>query len=197
MDFSKILSSLGGIGFLLAYLDYNRAVLKGDTKPNGATWAIWSSIALVSVSSYFASTGDFWKSILSFLNILLCVFTFVLALIRGKYKPLDVTDWIALGLGIIAVIVWAVFRSATYGNMLVQVSIFIGFIPTWRSIWDNPLCEKERPWTMWSVSYALLFIVVILRWRGQYTDIVYPANCFVLHASVPVLCRLRIRYLLS
>src|SRR5690242_5709189 len=118
MELSIILSTMAGFGYMLAYLDYNRGVLKGVTKPNGATWAIWSAIAVVSTGSYFAATGDFWKSLLPILNIVLCIGTFVLALIAGKFKKLDVTDWIALGIGFIAAVVWGVYKSATYANLI-------------------------------------------------------------------------------
>lgn len=191
MELSIILSTQAGLGYCLAYLDYNRGVLTGETKPNGATWAIWSAIAVVSTGSYFAASGDFWKSLLPILNIVLCIGTFVLALITGKFKKLDVTDWIALGLGLIAAVVWGVYKSATYANLIVQVAIMVGFIPTWRAIWKTPSCEHPRPWWIWDISYCISAVVVILRWENQWIDLVYPINCIVLHASVPILCSLR------
>lgn len=185
MNFSILLALMSGLGTTLAYLDYNRVVLKGETKPNGATWAIWSAIALVSTSSYFASTGDIWKSIIPFANILLCIGTFVLALMGGKFKKLDVTDWCALAIGIVAVVVWKL-TTAAYGNLIVQVSIIIGFIPTWIGVWKTPSCEKPRPWWIWCVSYGIAGVVVIMRWKGQMIDLVYPWLCVFLHASVPL-----------
>jgi len=180
-----ILALISGLGTTLAYLDYNRVVLKGETKPNGATWAIWSAIALISASSYFASTGDFWKSIISLLNIILCIGTFVLALMGGKFKKLDATDWCALAIGIIATIVWKL-TTASYANLIVQVAIIIGFIPTWHGVWKSPSREKPRPWWIWCISYGIAGIVVIIRWKHQWIDLVYPVLCVFLHASVPL-----------
>lgn len=185
MNISIILALLSGLGTTLAYLDYNRVVLKGETKPNGATWAIWSTIALISSSSYFASTGDFWKSIIPLLNIVLCIGTFVLALMGGKFKKLDVTDWFALAIGIAAIVVWKL-TTASCANLIVQVAIIIGFIPTWHGIWKSPSHEKPRPWWIWCVSYGIAGIVVILRWKGQWIDLVYPWLCVFLHASIPI-----------
>lgn len=195
MEPSVILSTMAGLGYMLAYLDYNRGVSKGVTEPNGATWAIWSAIAVVSTGSYFAATGDFWKSLLPTLNIMLCTGTFVLALIAGKFKKFDVTDWIALGVGLIAATVWIIYKSATYANLIVQFAILVGFIPTWWAIWETPSCEHPRPWSIWTVSYCISLIVVILRWKNQWIDLVYPINCIVLHASIPILCSLRSRVL--
>jgi hypothetical protein len=182
---SIILAIMSALGTSLAYTDYNRKILRGETNPNGATWAIWSAIALVSTSSYFASTGDIWKSIIPFANILLCIGTFVLALMGGKFKKLGITDWCALAIGIVAVIVWKM-TTAAYGNLIVQVAIIIGFIPTWHGVWNKPSCEKSRPWWIWCVSYGIAGVVVILRWKGQWIDLVYPWLCVFLHASVPI-----------
>ena len=185
MNVSIILGLLSGLGTTLAYLDYNRVVLSGETKPNGATWAIWSAIALISSSSYLASTGDFWKSIIPLVNILLCIGTFVLTLVGGKFKKLDVTDWCALAIGIVATVVWKL-TTASYANLIVQAAIIIGFIPTWHGVWQNPSLEKPRPWWIWSLSYSVAGIVVIMRWKGQWIDLVYPWLCVPLHASVPL-----------
>ncbi len=190
MNASIFLALLSGVGTTLAYLDYNRSVFKGETKPNGATWAIWSTIALISTSSYFAASGDIWKSIIPFANILLCIGTFVLALTNGKFKKLDLTDWCALTIGIVAIVVWKL-TTATYANLIVQVAVIIGFIPTWRNVWRTPSCEKSRPWWIWSLSYVIASVVVVLRWKHQWIDIVYPALCIFLHASVPIVGTVR------
>jgi hypothetical protein len=181
---------MSGLGTTLAYLDYNRLVLKGETKPNGATWAIWSAIALISTSSYFAASGDIWKSIIPFANILLCIGTFVLAIMSDKFKKRDFTDWLALTIGIVAIVVWKM-KTAAYGNLIVQVAFIIGFIPTWRGIWKMPSSEKPRPWLIWCVSYGIAAVVVILRWRHQGIDLVYPVLCVFLHASVPLVGTVR------
>ena len=105
MQTSEILAIASGIAYTLAYLDYNRQVIKGATKPNGATWLIWSIIAAVSTTSYLKMSGDAWKSVIPLLNIVLCVATFVLAICLKKFKWPDKWDLVALVLGILAAVV--------------------------------------------------------------------------------------------
>ncbi len=186
MNLSIVLAILSGVGHTTAYIDYNRKILKGNTTPNGATWAIWSTLALVSSFSYISATGDIWKAIIPITNILLCIGTFAMALCLGKFQKLDVADWVALCLGIFAVVVWK-FSTATYANVIVQVAIIIGFVPTWKSVWRDPSCEQQRPWWIWSATYCVALAVVFLRWRNQWIDLIYPANCILLHASVAVI----------
>ncbi len=185
MQPSKILAALSCALYAYAYIEYNRNVIRGTTKPNGATWAIWSVIAIISTSSYFVASGDIWKSLIPLANILLCVGTFVLAFSGGKFKKLNAIDWCALTIGIAAAVVWKM-TTATYGNLIVQVAIITGFIPTWRNVWKTPSCEDPFPWWMWCGSYVIAMEVVILRWRHQWIDLVYPTLCIFLHASVPL-----------
>lgn len=187
MRTSEILAIASGIAHILAYLDYNRQVFKGVTKPNGATWLIWSVIAAVSTTSYLKATGDAWKSVIPVVNIALCISTFIFAVCLKQLKRPDKMDFVAIILGVLAVVVWKQYGSAKYANLIVQFAIIAGFYPTWRAIIKNPLCEYARPWWIWVIGYILATIVVILRWNNQWYDLVYPINCILLHASVALL----------
>ena len=134
MQTSQLLAIAAGLVYTIAYLDYNRKVLKGETKPNGATWLIWSVISLISTSSYFTATRDVWMSVIPLLNIVLCIGTFVLALWLKRFTRPDIMDFVALTIGIIAAVVWKQYGSAKYANFIVQFAVLAGFYPTWRGI---------------------------------------------------------------
>lgn len=187
MQTGKILALASGAAYSLAYLDYNRQVLKGATKPNGATWLIWSVIAAVSAGSYLQASGDVWKSVIPIINIGLCLATFILAVWLKKFQRPDPMDFIALALGVVAVAVWKYGGSAMDANLIIQFAILCGFIPTWRALLKNPGCEQPRPWWMWAAGYFLAGLVVIFRWHNQWSDLIYPVNCVLLHSSVPIL----------
>lgn len=191
MQTSQILAIASGIAYTLAYLDYNRQVIKGATRPNSATWLIWSVIAIVSTTSYLKASGDVWKSVIPLLNIGLCMATFVLAVCLKKFKRPDMMDFVALAIGVTAALVWKQYGSAKYANLIVQFAVLAGFVPTWRGILKDPTCEQARPWIIWTVGYILAVIVVILRWNGQWIDIVYPTNCVLLHTSIPIIGKIR------
>lgn len=192
METSVLLSLIAGIGFNVAYLDYNRSVLSGKTIPNGATWGIWSAGALVSTGSYLSMTGDIWKSLIPLSNVFFCIATFLFALNKRKFKKIDKGDSLALMVGVVAVVIWYVYQSATYANMIAQIGILLGFVPIWRAIWKDPTVEHHRPWWIWGTAYCVMFVVVIMRWN-HWVDLVYPVNCLILHLSVPVLSHVRER----
>jgi len=183
---SIFLAIISGLGHTWAYVDYNKKVATGKTTPNGATWAIWATLALASSTSYVTASGDFWKSIISIINVVLCIWTFVGSLCKGKFKEPDVMELVALFLGVLSIIVWKASDAAN-ANIVVQIAIIFGFVPTWRAVCQKHQCEHPKPWWIWSMSYCVATLVVYLRWRGQWIDLLYPVNCALLHASVPLL----------
>ena len=187
MDWSIAFSTIAGLGFAVGYLDYNFGVhYHKSTSPNAASWTIWTAIALVSSTTYWAASGDVWKSVIPIVNVVLCVATYIGALICGKFQKLKTSEWLALASGLAAVAVWAAYHSAVYANLVVQIAITIGCIPTWRAVWKNPKPERARPWLIWASAYSLAAVVVILRWK-QWSDLAYPVLCALLHGSVPLL----------
>ena len=83
------------------------------------------------------------------------------------------------------------YEQAAYANLLVQLAVAIGFIGTWRAVWKNPSKENSLPWWIWTVSYGIAVVVVLLRWKGSWLELAYPINMGLLHASVPVLATVR------
>lgn len=191
-DLSIGLSIVAGLLYAIGYMFYYRNILKNDPKPNPVSWGIWAALSLLSTGSYFTATGDWWKNVIPLMNIALCFGAFVLLVIHAKRKKLTWVDWTAIIMGIVVIVVWISSKSALQANMLVQVVIIIGFIPTWKNVWSEPRSEQRTPWLIWTTSFFIATIVVLLRWKeGHWYDLVYPINCVVLHLSVPVICRLR------
>ena len=182
-----------GVVHIVAYIFYNYV---SKNRPNIAAWGVWAFLSILSMTSYVVMSSDWVKSILVSVNALLCILTLVLALYRGRFEKLDRLDKIAFAIGVLAGLMWIVLKSATYANMILQVSIMVGFIPLYRGIWRNPKCEHALPWLIWVVAYCLNILTIVVRWTGQYQDLAYPVNCFVLHLAVALLVVVRTRTLL-
>jgi Ca2+/Na+ antiporter len=176
---------------VLAYSIYNWQTFKGQASPNMTTWAVWSFMSILNFTSYKSMTKDGWKSLLPTISGIQCILTFVLVLFQGQLKVLGLNDAIVLVIGIIASWVWWVDKKKDEGsmiaNLMVQVGVTVGFISTFQSVWVHPESETALCWFLWTISFAFQTGVVILRWKGQKRDLVYPINCLWLHFVVGLL----------
>ena len=169
---------------IVGYGLYYRAILKKNLHPSVISWGIWALVAVLNFTSYQEMSQDWVKSALPTVSSLLCLLTFVLALVRGEWKRVGMFDVIALCLCIVAGIGWWQSKSAMYGNIILQAGIIIGFIPTMKSVWQDPRSEKSPlPWFVWTGAYLLDCVVVVLRWK-QPSDLIYPGGCLIASALV-------------
>jgi hypothetical protein len=193
MDISLLFSLLSGIFILLAYGTYNRDIFLGVSKPNAVSWGLWTIITLLNTASYFIMTGDVFKNLLSFSASIACFITFIFVIREKNYSALLMVDYSTLSIGVIAVFSWWWFRSVVSANLILQLANIIAFIPTYRSVWNNPKNEKPLPWFLFGIAYLFLNITVFLRWNNNHTDLVFPVIALILHASLAVLIIFRSR----
>lgn len=189
MSWTMWLGIIAGLMHVVAFGFYNKQILRGTSVPNAATWTLWAFLTILNASSYAAMSGDMAKSILPIASSLACVLTFLFSLHKGKLSQIDAWDRIALVIGVVSGLIWWWYHSATYANLVLQLSIAISFVPTYRGVWKNPAVERAFPWCLWSSAYALSVVVIALRWEGQYQDLVYPINGLLLHAVVGLLTK--------
>jgi hypothetical protein len=181
---SETIAMIAVLMHISAFLLYNKSTFQGKACPNIATWAIWAALSFLNFGSYFVMSGDWVKSILPAVSSLLCIATFFVVVFTGKFSRIGKYDLVALALGLIAALTWWWFRSATYANLLLQISIGIGFVPTCRSVWRSPETEVPLPWIMWATAYSIGTSMVLLRWHGQWQDLAYYVGCVVMHFIV-------------
>lgn len=184
MDISFLFSFLSGMCILATYAIYNRDIFLGRTKPSAVSWGIWAVITTLNMASYFVMTGDILKNSLPMVASVACLITFLFLLGKKNYAPPAMIDYSTLSIGVLAILGWWQFRSALFANMLLQFANVIAFIPTYRSVWNNPKNEKPLPWALFVLSYIFLTATVILRFKGNIADLVFPILAIFLHSAV-------------
>lgn len=186
-----VLTLITSLVQIVGFVIYDLQAFKKMSKPNVASWAIWSGITVLNFTSYRSMSGDWMVSLLPTVSSMFCILTFVVAIAKGgRFSKLDVFDKSALVLGMIAILSWYILKSATYANLIVQGGVIIGFVPTWRN------AHKERPlaWFIWTSAYALGTILIAMRWTGQWENLAYPVICFFAHLAVGIIAA-RVEYL--
>lgn len=172
-----MINILAGSSFILmvtAFLIYNRQILIGKSTPNATSWFVWSAAGLINAGSYFVMTADIAKSITPLTDTALCVSVFVLGAFKKKFAPPQLFDYIVLCGVAISGIIWATSNNADTTNLSMQFVAITGFLPTLYGIKKGSLKEPVLPWLIWTVSYALNFLVVCLAYNGNWHELAYP-----------------------
>lgn len=135
-------------------------------------------------------TGDWVKSILPTIGSVLCLTTTLISLWTGSVRALSSIDQACLALGLLAGVSWWILWKTEYAEAVVQIileiALTIGFIPTVLGIIRDPSCEPPFVWFIWSATFVLQFLVVKLR-KGKMIEFLYPVNMFWLHLLVSIL----------
>lgn len=191
---SWMLALIAGLLSVMAFVLYNWKNLVGATHPNLSSWAVWAFITILNFTSYKKLTGDWVKGLLPTANSVMCILTVIFALRTGSFRILGSVDQLCALIGIVAGLCWWIFKSKDYAETLVQIvleiALVIGFIPTIVGVVRNSSGEPWMSWLLWTVSFGTQCFVVKLTWKGKLIDFLYPINMFLFHSVVFVLALL-------
>jgi hypothetical protein len=183
-NFSIFLTSIASLIFLVAFVLYNKDILKDNTRPNIVTWGLFVLITFINATSYFSMTGDLVKSVLAFTDLFVCTIITLLILHKGYYSKLNIAEKLVIVFAFVSVIAWVLLRSATFANLLLQPAYILAFVPTYLNAYKNPKTERALPWFLWALSFVFSIIVISLRWDGAWQDFFNPSIALLLHFGV-------------
>ena len=145
-----ILHLLGIIGALLitgSYIPYIYHILKGTTKPHVYTWILWSLTPLLAAEAIFEGGGGIFSAINIGVGSILATIILLLSFRYGS-KNITTFDTVALTTGLLAAIVWWYFDSPLIAISMVAFIEAVGFLPTYRKIWNEPWSESTVAWSL-------------------------------------------------
>jgi len=182
MHHAIFLGQLAGLLSITAIIPYVRSILRGDTKPNRASWLIWAVEGLILLASYYFSgaTTTIWLTI-SFAVIPLVVFALSFKYGVGGFNRLDM---VCLFGALIGLTLWRITRSpvvALYINILVD---FLGFLPTIQKSYLHPETENSLAWII-GTSATALNVLALTTLKLQIA--LYPIYLFLANGVVTIL----------
>ena len=171
----------GGLN-AFAFWRYNKDVFVGGTRPNAATWFLWSLVTLVNTTSYYGMKVKWATLVVMVSDTTLCIATFTFLLFAGKFGRLNRGNWIVVWLSVGAVVLWKA-TSARDGNMMVQIPMILSFLPILNDARKGKTIEDPWVWVLFTSSFIINFVVVCFTWLHR-AEFVYPTVATVMHAAL-------------
>jgi hypothetical protein len=161
-------------------------VFAGRTKPHMFTWFIW---AVLEGTAFFAQTGKgagagAW---VTGTTCLLCLSVFLVSLSKGE-KEITLADKICLSGAILGIIFWYFSGDALTAIILVSITDFLGFIPTFRKTFTKPYEETAKLYIM---SIIKLVLALLALKSFNITTALYPASLILANALFVTMVAIR------
>lgn len=177
--------TIGYIAGMLAlggYIPYIIAILRGQTKPNRATWLIWTIVGGLLAVSYIAA-GENSKSIWLPIGYFVGPFFTALLSIRYGYSAWSKLDSICVLLALLSLIPWLLTHNPI---TTLAINVFIdllGAVPTLVKTYREPETEDLTAWFIFFVANTLQ-LFAIETWN---LTALYPLYLFFLAGSLTIL----------
>lgn len=172
---SGAIGVLAGWLALAAFVPYVRAILAGRTRPNRASWFIWSITCIGTALTYRASgaVSTIWVA------YGYVAMTLLIAALSSRYGSpgTSALDWVCLSAAILSLIPWVVFRNAPASLYLGIVVDCFAALPTLKKAFFEPQTEDRLAWTI-STAAMVLNVFAVDDWRPEIS--VYPAYCLAM-----------------
>ncbi|MDP3725980.1 MAG: hypothetical protein Q8R36_02160 [bacterium] len=173
-DITAVAGKIAGIVCVIAYYPYIRAILRGETTPNRATWWIWTVVGFMLGASYFSSGANhtIWVPVVFIIGPL------AVAILSIKYGEGGWTRFdrrCLLGAGV-SLVLWWIFSSPLIALLINLFIDFMGVLPTIRKAYHKPESENRTAWTLFFAGNTVNLFAVE---SWTFAISVYPIYMFL------------------
>lgn len=158
------LGLLAGFVTLLAFLFYIRDAIDRKSRPNRATWIIWTVLSMVISASYYAAGAR--DTIWAALGFTIGQAAVALVSLRYGTPGWSALDKACLAGAAMGMAAWALSGSAFLALLIAMAVDFIGAIPTIRKALREPDSESRAGWILFGIG-NILNVLAIERWTPE------------------------------
>ncbi len=175
----QIIGILSGIISTIGLIPYIIDIFRRKTKPERATWLIWSVLGSVAFFSQRAegATHSLWMTGIQTLNVIL---VFILSLkfgIGGIVKR----DIISILLALAGLLLWYITKNPFLALLLVIFVDFIGALLTIYKSYLEPDTETSLTWVLATIS-GLLGVIAV--GKLDFKILIYPIYIMLANFSI-------------
>jgi hypothetical protein len=157
-DLGSVLGVLAGVLSLLAFVPYVASILRGQTRPNRATWWVWTVCNGILFASYYAA-GERRSAWVPLSFTVASLFVALLSLKRGEggLSRFDRGCVLSCAAGLI---LWGLSGSPLTA-LVINIGVdFAGALPTIRKTYLDPKSESLSAWSLFLAANAVNLFAV-------------------------------------
>lgn len=172
-DITAVAGKVAGIVSLVAFIPYILAILRGETKPNRATWWIWVMVGFMTGASYYSSGADntIWVPV-SYIIGPVAIAILSIQYGEGGWTMFD--RYCLFGAGASAIF-WWLFDSPLVALIINLFIDFMGALPTIRKTYYDPESEDRIAWALFFAG-NIVNLFAVEHWA--FAIAVYPIYMF-------------------
>lgn len=156
MNWHQIIGILAGVIQIAAMVPYVKDILKGETRPNIVSWALWTLIQIIGIWVLLASPeGYSWALILLTATTLNTGLVVILCLFGYGSRQFGKLELVCLVLALVAIALWITSKNAALTLIFDILADVVAAIPTLVKTWREPYSEAVLPWVMICFAAAL------------------------------------------
>src|SRR3989344_7423884 len=182
-DWHLILAIAGGLLAFASIIPYVYDILRGTTRPNVVSYALWAVLLFVAILGQLTS-GASWSLVFVLGNLGAMIIVIGFCLAGYGYKKYGKTEWICGILAIFAVIAWQATNEPLYVIVFAFVADFFATIPTIVKTYREPKSELPLGWAMVACG-ALLGIIASTKF--DLANMLFPVWALIVNSTVTVL----------
>ena len=181
MNTLQILGFLSAVICFLAVIPYIYDILKGKTKPERASWFIWTALGSIAFFSQLAkgATNSLWMVGFSTLAVLIVS---LLSLKLG-YGGFSKRDKISLSVAAFGILLWFITKEAAFALYLTIFVDLIGTALTTIKSYESPESETLSTWIIACVA-GVLSALSVGEWN--FILLIYPFYIAIANLAVVV-----------
>lgn len=175
-----------------SYVVYIRDIIRGITKPERASWFIWSVLGLIALTSQYA-LGARASLVLVLTQTIGVTLIFILSLWRGVGLP-GYKDIMALFFAGLGLLLWYFTESPLVALVIVIAIDAIGVVLTAIKAYSDPYSETVSAWVLAGLAGTVTLCTLQSYSLGIVLYPIYTILLNVVVLSVIYLARQGIRY---
>ncbi|MFC1632929.1 hypothetical protein ACFL1U_02175 [Patescibacteria group bacterium] len=160
-EIARLAGEIAGVLSFAAFLPYIIDILRRKTRPNRASWWIWTVVGIMVLASY--RSGGAEETI--WVPISYTIGPFIIALLAIKYGEGGWTTFDRNCLGGVggSLILWVIFKAPLVVLCINLFIDFLGALPTIRKSVHEPEGESKLAWALW-ISGNIFNLFAVEKW---------------------------------